>query len=167
MDLLITLDDINELARPCRCDPHLFERCCDEAQSLDIINDIGTDIFLKLFDEEQPHEIKKLWNGGIYTSTAGKRKMFDGLKKALCYYTFARICRASGNNVTRFDVVTKREDYSDSANTSKRSMLINDVLACADSYKLGAIEFIKNSGFFPCANVQITNNRVRVRMLGK
>lgn len=166
MNELITLADVNELARPCRCEPDLFTRAVDEAQTLDILNDVGAEIFLKLYEDPKPAEIATLWNGGTYTDTSGARHVFKGLKTALCYYTYARVCRASGGVVTRFDVVTKRDDYSNSADNAKRTALINDVLACADAYKLEALKFIQNSNLFPNARVKMTNNRVKVRMIG-
>lgn len=164
---LINLHDVTENARPCRCDPELLARCIEEAQLLDIKNDIGEDIYLSLFDNPQTENITKLWNGGEYTDKGGKRHVFGGLKKALCYYTFARVCRSNGAVITRFDLVTKTDDYSNSVEDKRRAGVIADALASADAFKLEALLFIKNSGLFAeQKNVKLTNNRVKFRMIG-
>lgn len=164
---LIDLHDVSVNARPCRCEPDLLARCIDEAQTMDIKNDVGEELYLQLFAAPMPDNIARLWNGGEYTDTGGKAHVFGGLKKSLCYYVYARVCRACGAVVSRFDLVTKQDDYSNSVDHARRASIVNDALATADTYKLECLQFIKNSGLFAGCGVKMTNNRVKFRMIGK
>lgn len=164
---LINLHDVTANARPCRCEPELLARCIDEAQTLDIKNDLGEGIYLQLFADPRPDNIALLWNGGEYTDTSGQPHVFSGLKKALCYYVYSRVCRASGAVVSRFDLVTKNDEYSNSVDAKRRASIVDDALRTADALKYECLQFVQKSGLFPATGVKMTNNRVRFRMIGK
>lgn len=164
---LITKADITANCRACYAEDDLVNNCIKEAQNIDIKNDFGNELFLRLYEQPQADEIKLLWEGGSYTSLCGGTAQFEGLKTTLCYYAFSRILRNSGANVTRFGVVEKQDDYSANIEHKKRLQQANEILSVADSYKLECLNFIKNSGLFDtCTPVKIVNRRLRVRKIG-
>lgn len=163
LSLLVTQEDINNDARPCKAQQELADRCIEEAQLLDIKPAIGDALYLRLFNPADA-DAQLLWQGGQYTCGCGSR-VFAGLRKALLYYAYARIVRASGGVVTRFDYVVKRDAYSDSAELKERTQAYQEAFSIADGYKVDALAFIRDSGKFnTCTNM--VNNRIKIRSIG-
>ena len=163
--LLISRDDIDRECRPCNAQEALVDRCVEEAQNLDIIPSVGTDWWLRILDRDNDSAAKLLWDGGIYTDNVGKSHIFAGLRKALLYYAYARVVRASGGVVTRFDFVVKADQYSDSADSKAKMQAYNEAFATADGYKAQALAYINTSE--ACNNKKkIYNNRIAVKKIG-
>ena len=163
LDLLVTLQEINDEARPCTATQELADRCIEEAQLLDIKSDIGDSIYLRLYDKTDD-AVQKLWRGCSY-QCGSEQRIFAGLRKALLYYAYGRIARASVATVTRFAVSIKRDDYSDAADAKVRQQVYSEAFAIADGYKADAVRFINDSGLFnKCA--KITNNRIQSKGIG-
>lgn len=164
LSLLVTQAEINNEARPCKAEKELADRCIEEAQMLDIKPAIGDDTYMRLFDVTDEHA-QRLWLGGTYLCGCEQR-VFAGLRKALLYYAYARIVRASGGVVTRFDFVVKREDYSDSAEQRQKTQAYQEAFAIADGYKADALRYMRESGNFKgCA--KMVNNRIKIRSIGR
>lgn len=164
LNLLVTQDDINTDARPCKAQQELADRCIEEAQMLDIKPAIGDAVYLRLFNTSDA-DAMLLWNGGTYTCGSTTR-IFAGLRKALLYYAYARIVRASGGVVTRFDFVVKRDAYSESAELKERTQAYQEAFAIADGYKADALAFLRDSGRFTTAT-KMSNNRLKIRSIGR
>lgn len=164
IDLLITQKEINDEARPCKASQELADRCIEEAQLLDIKPAIGDALYMRLFDTTDENA-QKLWRGGVFKMPCGVF-VFAGLRKALMYYAYGRIVRNNGAVVTRFDVVTKNDDYSTSAENDKRVKLANEAFAIADQHKADAVRFINQSGLFN-TRASVKNNRLKLKVIGK
>lgn len=162
--LLITQAEINRDARPCKADRELADRCIEEAQMLDIKPTIGDAAYLRLFATDDA-DAALLWRGGIYTA-GGEQRVFAGLRKALLYYAYARIIRASGGTVTRFDFVRKNDDYSTSTDGKERQQAYAEAFAIADGYKADAVRFMNDSGRFAGCH-KIVNNRLKIKKIGR
>lgn len=170
MNNLINKADIDQGCRQCTAQDELVNRCIEEAQRLDIIPAIGADLWLRLEAELQPDAptdmaIALLWNGGTYTSQCGETRIFAGLKKALCYYAYARIVRSSGGVSTRFDFVVKADQYSDSADLKAKTQAYNEAFATADGYKAQCLLYIVDQ-LTPCQPVKMRNNRLSIKKIG-
>lgn len=165
--LLICRDDIQRECRPTSADDALVNRCIEEAQMLDIKPAIGDDVYLRLFDLDD-EDAQALWNGGQYTDDCGNIRIFAGLKKALLYYSYARLVRSQGGVSTRFDYVIKADQYSDSADLKAKVQAYNEAFAIADGYKLQALRFMSDNAeaFGDCCKRKIVNNRIAIRKIG-
>ena len=124
--LLISREDIDRECRPCNAQDALVDRCIEEAQNLDIIPAIGADWWLRVMNRENDAVATLLWEGGIYRDTCNNAHIFAGLKKALLYYSYARVVRSSGGVSTRFDFVVKADQYSDSADLQAKVQAYNE-----------------------------------------
>lgn len=167
--LLITREDIDKECRPCTAQDALVDRCIEEAQNLDIIPAIGADMWLRLLavvaQGDADAVATKLWEGGIYADNCNNSHIFAGLRKALLYYAYARIVRASGGVSTRFDFVVKADQYSDSADLQAKTQAYNEAFSIADGYKAQALAYLNTSE--ACCKRKITNNRLSVKKIGK
>lgn len=162
---LITREDIDKECRPCSAQDALVDRCIEEAQNIDIIPTIGADWWLRILNRDEDAVATMLWEGGIYKDTCGQAHIFAGLRKALLYYSYARVVRSSGGVSTRFDFVVKADQYSDSADLKAKVQAYNEAFATADSYKAQALAYLNTSEV--CCKRKITNNRLSVKKIGK
>lgn len=162
--LLITREDIDRECRPCNAQDALVDRCIEEAQNLDIIPAIGAEWWLRVLDRNDDAVAQLLWEGGIYRNTCGDSFIFAGLRKALLYYSYARIVRSSGGVATRFDFVVKADQYSDSADLKAKVQAYNEAFANADSYMAQCLAYLNTSE--PCCTRKLTNNRISVKKIG-
>ena len=163
--LLITREDIDRECRPCNAQDALVDRCIEEAQNLDIIPAIGAEYWLRLLRKDEDDAMMLLWNGGIYTDSCGNTQIFAGLKKALLYYSYGRIVRASGGVATRFDFVVKADQYSDSADQKAKTQAYNEAFATADGYKAQCLAYLNSLGNC-CQAKRLINNRISVKKIG-
>ena len=162
--LLITREDIDKECRPCNAQDALVDRCIEEAQNLDIIPAIGADWWLRVLDREHDDEATMLWDGGIYNDNCGNQHIFAGLRKALLYYSYARVVRSSGGVATRFDFVVKADQYSDSADLKAKVQAYNEAFATADGYKAQALAYLNTID--ECSKHKMVNNRLSIKRIG-
>ena len=111
-----------------------------EAETLDILPRIGAEFYQKLSnlgdivlgeareyllvnddnhiavenEGDLPINEWKFLYGGYYRDRCGVLRRMEGIKKALCYFTYARFVLQHGTNVTPFGVVSKMGDESSS-----------------------------------------------------
>ncbi len=163
--LLITREDIDKECRPCNAQDALVDRCIEEAQNLDIIPAIGADWWMRVLNRDDDAVAALLWEGGIYKDNCGNSHIFAGLRKALLYYSYARVVRSSGGVSTRFDFVVKADQYSDSADLKAKVQAYNEAFATADGYKAQALAYLNTSEV--CCKRKIVNNRLSVKKIGK
>lgn len=166
--LLITREEIDAECRPCTAQDALVNRCIEEAQNLDIIPAIGADMWLRLLripEGDADAVATLLWEGGIYVDKCHISHIFAGLRKALLYYSYARVVRASGGVSTRFDFVVKADQYSDSADLQAKTQAYNEAFSIADGYKAQALAFLNTSE--ACCRRKIVNNRLSLKKIGK
>ena len=165
--LLICRDDIQRECRPTSADEALVNRCIEEAQMLDIKPAIGDAVYLRLFDIND-EEAQALWMGGQYTDNCGNVRIFAGLKKALLYYSYARLVRSQIGTSTRFGFQVKTDQYSDSADVKAQMQAYNEAFAIADGYKAQAMQYMTDnaSEFGACCKRVLTNNRIAIKKIG-
>lgn len=163
--LLITREDIDKECRPCNAQDALVDRCIEEAQNLDIIPAIGADWWMRVLNRDDDAVAALLWEGGIYKDNCGNSHIFAGLRKALLYYSYARVVRSSGGVSTRFDFVVKADQYSDSADLKAKVQAYNEAFATADGYKAQALAYLNTSEV--CCKRKIVNNRLSVKKIGQ
>ena len=163
--LLISREDIDRECRPCNAQDALVDRCIEEAQNLDIIPAIGADWWLRVMNRENDAVATLLWEGGIYRDTCNNAHIFAGLKKALLYYSYARVVRSSGGVSTRFDFVVKADQYSDSADLQAKVQAYNEAFANADNYKAQCLAYLNTSE--TCCKRKLVNNRLSVKKIGQ
>ena len=163
--LLVSKKDINDNVRPTSAEDALANRCIEEAQLLDIKPAIGDAIFMRLFDLDDDPWAQQLWNGGVYDTSDGEQHIFAGLRKALLYYSYARLVRSQGGVSTRFDFVVKADQYSDSADLKAKVQAYNEAFSIADGYKAQCLAFIaETSG---CGGRKVMrNNRISIKKIG-
>jgi len=162
--LLITREDIDRECRPCNAQDALVDRCIEEAQNLDIIPAIGADWWLRVLERNDDAVAQLLWDGGIYKDNCGNSHIFAGLRKALLYYSYARVVRSSGGVSTRFDFVVKADQYSDSADLQAKVQAYNEAFANADNYKAQCLAYLNTSE--TCCKRKMINNRLSVKKIG-
>lgn len=89
------------------------------------LDEVGTQLldetgqnYITIRDEnELPLNEYKLLNGGYYEDEDGVRHRFEGIRKALAYFAYARFVRNHGTQVTPFGVVNKLGDESQNADS--------------------------------------------------
>lgn len=136
--LLICLEDISALARPCHVDNGLAERCIEEAQWLDLRPAIGDELFRELLHST---EYDTLMNGGWWTDGCGALRSFKGLKTALAYYAYARIVRVGSAVQTRFGLVDKSDEYSYHSSTKDRMAQYDEAFSIAYRHLMDALDY--------------------------
>ncbi len=173
---LIDPQDVSKYARPCDVDTHIIERAIEEAELLDIRPKIGDALFLRLTsDAATQHDgastrVDVLLTGGEYIGKCGNERYFVGLRRALAYYTWARLVKTGVNHLTRFGFVQKRDEYSDTTEYRERQTAYNDAFAVADGYMEGCLDYLRaNPGAFPDYTLRgrVAGNRTKYRVIGK
>lgn len=170
---LISVGDVFELSRSIsdNLDKRVVERYIEEAEQLDLKPNIGTALLARLLNGEgDSADNRMLLYGGQYTSQCGVLASFAGLRKALAYYTYARIVKGGGQTATRFGFVDKRDDNSYSVEYKERLNAANDAGAVADAYLKETVEYLRCEGAkYPeyAAGGGIKNNRVKIKIIGQ
>ncbi|MCP4141254.1 MAG: hypothetical protein GY755_13385 [Chloroflexi bacterium] len=118
-----------------------------ESEDIDIKSALGDGLFLDL--KTSPSNYFDLLNGGEY-DYCGSKRTFVGIKKALAYYSFARIMKNGDYNVTRFGTTVKDSEYSSSAAYKEKVSAYNDAFSIADSYLKECVRYLNdNKDKFP------------------
>lgn len=159
---LLSVEQFRELARPTSA--HLDEdevnayiRECEDAN---IIPAIGWKRF-KAATEGQgdwgdsvlpDFQPSTFLDGGEYTTKkegdcsqdeTTVQKYTSGIRKALAYFTYARLFRADGTIVSRAGSMRHRDDYSDHIQDTSGNKQYNDIMDMAERYLSDALEYLK------------------------
>ena len=167
---LITLQDINTLARPCTADADLADAFIAEAQRSDVRPRLGDAIYLQLATAGANTQVQFLRDGGIWVDTDGRQHMLVGVKTALAYYALARITRDGNIQATRYGAVVKDENYSAEAENAERNRQYRELFAQADDYMTECLEYIDahRDAFPDCRSTsKRTSNRMTIRVIKK
>lgn len=166
--MLIKVEDIREIRQIAKnITDERIEIYIREAESLDVIPYIGADFYQKLSDlgdivlsdtgqylkdhddcniavgneEDLPINEWKFLNGGYYRTCNGELKHFEGVRKALCYYAYARFVLMHPVQVTPFGVVTKTGDESTSSDLRTVTAIAAEARKIADEYLRQCLDF--------------------------
>lgn len=161
---LIEPRDVCRYARPCDMDDEIIARAIEEAELLDIKPKLGDELFLHL--TTQPSD--ELFDGGQYTDACGTVRHFVGLRRALAYYTWARLVKTSVNHLTRFGYVQKHDEYSQATEYRERQTAYNDAFAVADGYMKECLAYIQASEIFADYKLKgkVKANRTKFKIIG-
>ncbi len=118
-----------------------FSMYIDEARRLDLQPSLTAELLAKI--DTTPATYSTLIAGGTYTyGTPAVTYTFAGLKKALCYFVYARMIRANSVNVTAFGVVTKTDPNSEAASDKRLAMMANDAYDMGVAYLSDCMDYI-------------------------
>lgn len=165
-------------------DRKVLESLIQETENVDIRPALGALFFQNLVqaDREEPF-VKLLLNGGYYpyvydpTFDATFQQPavvldahFQGLKAAVAYYVQARLVKTNDNQITRFGVMQKDNEYGTRPSLAERNDMYNDLCAVADQYLRDTLEYLNiyrsRYPLFECGG-RIRNNRTIYRILGE
>ena len=93
------------------------------------------------------------------------QKYTSGIRKALAYFTYARLFRADGTIISRAGGMRHRDDYSDHVQDVSSNKQYNDILDMAERYLSDALEYLKH--FTPEGEVkQQRGTRAHIHVIG-
>lgn len=172
---LITVDQFRELARP--TSTHLDEdevnayiRECEDAN---IIPAIGWERFKAATEQGEwgdsvlpDFQPATFLDGGEYSQDETKvQKYISGIRKALAYFTYARLFRADGTIVSRAGGMRHRDDYSDHVQDVSSNKQYNDIMDMAERYLSDSLEYLK--AFTPKGEVKAQRGtRAHIHAIG-
>lgn len=160
---------MNRLARPCSADEDIIQKFIEEAELNDIRPRIGSSLFQEIINNNT-EKYELLLNGGEYQDKCGPIRYFVGLRKALAYYTYARIVKNGSDIVTRYGFVDKTDQYSSNSEFKIRHQAYSDAFSIADSYMKECLNYmLSDPDLFqdlPCRPKMI-NNRVIIKQIGE
>lgn len=154
---LITVDEFRTLARPVslHLDTEAVQQYIRESEDASLIPATGWEIykFLTVEGTEKPQALTEAFDpkiateGGEWTETSerGYQSMHlcNGLKKALAYFTYARLQRADGNILSRAGAMRHRDERADHTDDQKLKQY-NDIVEMAERYLSDTLYYIKN-----------------------
>lgn len=170
MRYLITFSDLKENTREVsqNLTDIKVKSYIEESENIDIKSALGDALFLDLKEHTENYEL--LMNGGTYESKCGEKRVFVGVKKALCYYVLARLMKNGDYNVTRFGLVQKQTEYSQPTDYKEKVTAYSDVFVVADRYLKECVKYLDDCrGQYPIyqGKGKIKSNRIVYRILGE
>ena len=112
-----------------------------EAENMDLKPVLGDSLLIAV--RKNPTAFAALLNGGVYKTSLGEEKSFEGLKSALAYFTYARFVRNNEGNVTRTGFMVKDNEHSARASEAEKQRAWNDVRSIGERYLRECMEFVK------------------------
>lgn len=167
MKAIITLQDINRLARACRADTDIAASLIAEAEKQDIKPKIGDALYLQLTQDTVPGAYGTLLDGGEWTQADGTTRCLTGLRTALAYYAYARIVRDGNLQSTRYGTVVKTEDNSTEGERTERQRQYREAFTTADGYMQEVMEYLAENAatFTAYRRKPMKSNRSILRVL--
>lgn len=172
---LLTVGQFRELARPTSL--HLDEgevsAFIREAEDAHIIPSVGyrnfkaavdkeDSVFDKTFDTSFQSSI--MLDGGEWTDKKGELRYCSGLRKALAYYTYAKLLRSDGAIITRSGTIRHRDEEADHEGDDKLRRY-NDTTSMAERYLSEVLEYLSEHRKDKRAK-PIKTTRARIRAIG-
>lgn len=166
MKAIITLSDINALARTCHADESIAASLIAEAERQDIKPKIGDALYLQITRDEVPAAYDTLLDGGEWQQRDGTVRYLTGLRTALAYYAYARIIRDGNIQSTRFGAVIKTEDNSAESERAERQRQYREAFTTADGYMSEVMEYLsENAEAFGYARKTMRANRCTLQVI--
>jgi len=148
--ILITLQDIQALRPTAELDGVRWEPFCRESQDLDLRPILGDSLFFDFMTKfyvsgDASYTIyQNLLNGLSYTYN-GQVIYYDGLKPFVVYNTLARFVQNNPVNITRFGVVTKVVNQSQTVDPQVLRQVVNELKSNAKSYENQIRQYLDNN----------------------
>lgn len=155
---LITVDEFRTLARPVslHLDAEAVQQYIRESEDASLIPATGWELykFLTVEGTEKPQALAESFDpkiatdGGEWTETSDRGyqtlRLCNGLKKALAYFTYARLQRADGNILSRAGAMRHRDERADHTDDQKLKQY-NDIVDMAERYLSDTLYYIKKN----------------------
>lgn len=139
---LITPSEISSLAREVFIDDTKATRFIVEAEEMDVRPVLGDKMLAYIRDNIA--QLSDLLNGTTYVYKDATYT-FSGLKKAVAYYTYARLIVGGDIEVTRSGMRSRDSDYSHQAPLQERQQVSRECSAIADHHINQVLDYIKRS----------------------
>lgn len=140
----IDFHEVRYLAASVKSD-QLLNQCVTEAMIFDVQPFLGSPLFLELasqFDAKTLTGLNaKLLDGGTY-AYYDKTYLFQGLKKCLMYYAFARYTKRDGVKYTASGPVIKDDDLSEPIPDKTRVRVANEDYELAGALRAEVIQYL-------------------------
>jgi len=138
-----------------------------EAQDFDIKQAIGAalfqDILVKYNTSPKDALAAKLVEGGTYVDCNGNTIAFAGLGMALKYYALARFRVKQPINDTRFGVVRKNDQYSESLENKQLMQSVLDAKSAGAGYVQEALRYLESErDLYPLFTCKKGNIRIPI-----
>ena len=155
---LITVEEFRTLARPVslHLDTEAVEQYIRESEDASLIPATEWELykFLTIEGAERPQALAESFDpkiatdGGEWTETSDRGyqtlRLCNGLKKALAYFTYARLQRADGNILSRAGAMRHRDERADHTDDQKLKQY-NDIVDMAERYLSDTLYYIKKN----------------------
>lgn len=143
MEYLITPEEVGVLSRPIsqHIDHQQITAYITEVEQLIIRPKLGDFLFGEV--KKNPTDYHVILEGGSddYGQVCG------GLKKALAYYTYARIVKDGATIATRFGAVEKTDEYSMRIEQDRKDAIYRECTQMADAYLEEVVKYSKKQGW--------------------
>jgi len=148
----------------------LLDQCVYEAMLYDIQKFLGPALFYEISNQVDTDTLTALNNvlleGTTYTYNE-QTISFQGIKAALCLYSFARYTKRTGVHYTATGVVNKTSDFSEPISDKTRQRLSSDDINLADALKLEVIDYLnRNASDYPLWSCRIKKRTSTFRSIG-
>jgi hypothetical protein len=156
-----------------------IEPVIQEVQIADLRPQLGDDFFSKIIQFytewesnnicEAPECWKQLFCGGTFEN-CGCTVYFDGLDKAIAYYTYARMIFTQSANMGSAGLATPQIQFLSSADYKDKDRRYTEVMRIADRYMKDVLEYIKANceclGFSMCCKKSIQKRHHNIVIIG-
>lgn len=151
--------------------PERLQVFIKKAQDLDLKPFMGAAFyydFIKNFNDdgtikdEAPQPYKDLFNGCEYQDRHGHTILYEGLKAALVYFTFARFIEADAYRYTSTGPVIKQNDFSEGISEKGITKLVQQQRSTANAHVNEIEKFLNDKkADFPLWNYNAKNKTAR------
>lgn len=166
---ILLIDDLKRLGRPTTADGALTATCIEEAEQLDVKPVLGAELY-KAAGSETSARMGDLLDGCDYRDCNNVLHTCNGLRKALAYYAYARLVRATGyGRLTRYSLVQADNDWSHQSDPKERQDAYDEAFSIADKYMQEVVAMLRcNRDKYPeYRNKGVKNNRINFKMIGR
>jgi hypothetical protein len=101
---------------------------------------IGDELYIRIVTNPPDPAFDDLLEGCVYRTTCGDRS-FEGLKTAVAYYAYAKVCK-SDIVPTRYCNADKRSEYSYHSTLTERQKNVREALEYADKHLQDCLDYI-------------------------
>lgn len=151
MDLIITPEEVGALSRPIsqHIDHAQISAYITEVEQLIIRPALGDYLFGEVKNNAVYYHI--LIHGGkdAYGNICG------GLRKAVAYYTYARIIKQGATIPTRFGAVEKTDEHSVRMEQERKDNIFRECSNIADAYMMEVVKYAKARGWTQASKASV------------
>ena len=172
MQHIITPSDVKSMARgvSAHVADSKIQIYIEESENIDAKRALGDALFIDMINCDETDKYAELLSGGEYETSRGEKRYFYGLKKALCYYAYARLMKNGDYNGDRYGTSVKQGEYSSNAAYKEKVTAYNDAFAVGDVYLTECVMYLKeNADKYPLYKGmgKIKSNRTTFKIIGE